>query len=163
MTAKTKSITIIIGTLVVGIIIGSLATGAIYSQRVAEFQALRNDTGLTMFLERAIQPTDEAQRKQIRAVLDAAAQQQMELRRSSLLEHRQIMEDLREAMSDLLTDEQKQDLRRFMENERLRRPGLPPPEFMRRPDDPRFRRLQPDSLGRRFPRRRFQADSTGAY
>lgn len=165
MTAKTKSIAIIIGTLVVGVIIGSLATGAIYSQRVAEFQALRNDTGLTRFLERVIEPTDEAQREQIRTILNEAAQQQLALRRSIVLEHRQIMDDLREEMADLLTDNQKQELRRFIENERRRRPGLPPSEFMRRPDDNRQRRLQPDSSRRRFPRRRFEqrGDSLGGF
>lgn len=163
MTAKTKSIAIIIGTLVVGIIIGSLATGAIHSQRVAEFQALRNDTGLTRFLERVIEPTDEAQREQIRAILNASARQQLELRRSIVLEHRQLFEDLQEDLAEILTDEQKQQLRRWMEDERQRRRTTFSPDVMRRPEEGRLRRVPRDSAGRRIPPRRFRppADSAG--
>ncbi len=156
MTAKTKSIAIIIGTLLVGVIIGSLATGAVFSQRVAELQALRNGNGMIPFLERIIEPTDEAQRKKIREVLEKSANQQMEIRRSIMLEHREIFEEMREELGQILTAEQKEDLQRWMERDRRQRRGLPQPEFMR-PGESRLERAPFDSTGRRKPfrRRRF--------
>ena len=164
MTAKTKSIAIIIGILLVGVIIGSLATGAVFSQRVAELQALRNDNGLTPFLERVIQPTDEAQRKKIREVLEKSARQQMEIRRSIMMEHREIFEEMREELSQILTDEQKTELRAWLERDRRQRRGVSPPEFMRRPGEPRFEGAPFDSTGRRRPfrRRRFESGEEAA-
>lgn len=162
MTAKTKSIAIVIGTLIVGIIIGALATGAIVSQRVAEFQALRSDFGLARFLERVIEPTDEAQREEIRDVLDDVAERQIEIRRSIASQHREMFEDMREDLSLILTPEQKQELRNWMERDRTRRPG-PPPDFGR-PGRARFgspfdsTRMRKPAFRRRFERGRM--DST---
>lgn len=161
MTAKSKSIAIIVGTLLVGAIIGSLATGAVFSQRVAELQALRSENGLTPFLERVIEPTDDAQKKQIRAVLEKSARRQMEIRRSIAAEHREVFEEMREELSQILTDEQKAALRAWIETDRRQRRRLPPPDMMRRPGDPRFDRAPFDSTERRRPwRRRLEADET---
>ncbi|MFK7845621.1 MAG: hypothetical protein AB8G77_09985 [Rhodothermales bacterium] len=161
MTAKTKSIVIIIGTLIVGVIIGSLATGAVFSQRVAEIQALRDENGMTRFLERVIKPKDEAQQKEIRAILKKTASQQMEIRRSIVMEHREVFQELRAELAEVLTPEQKVELREWIEQDRRRRPGWPPPEFNRREGDLRFQRMPMDSTGwkgRRW-KRRFEDDA----
>lgn len=161
MTAKTKSIVIIIGTLIVGVIIGALATGAVFSQRVAEIQALRDENGMTRFLERVIEPTDEVQQEKIRAILKETASQQMEIRRSIALEHREIFQALRADLAEVLTPEQKIELRKWIEQDRRRRPGWPPPEFNRREGDLRFQRMPMDSTGKRERRwkRRFEEDA----
>ncbi len=168
MNAKTKSIAIIIGTLLVGIIIGSLATGAIFSNRVSEFQALRMENGLTRFLEQIIEPTDEAQQAKIREVLDNTAAKQMGIRKSIADEHRAVFEEMREELSLILTPEQKTKLRAWMERDRRGRPGFPPPG-MGRPDGSRFDGRMPfDSTDLRRPQRGFRqggkplpVDSTG--
>ena len=74
MNARTKSILIIIATLLIGIAIGALGTGTILNQRVETLQALREDDGFMFFIERVVEPVDEAQQQEIRAVLKEAAQ-----------------------------------------------------------------------------------------
>ncbi len=156
MNAKTKSIAIIIGTLLVGIIIGSLATGAIFSSRVAEIQALRQENGMSRFLERMIEPTDEAQLAEIQAVLQETERRHMEIRRSVATEHRDVLVDMKRSLDQILNDEQKAALSQRVEKERKRRKG-----FMRGEGPPRFGAPPFDStMGRKpFRRRMMGRDS----
>lgn len=156
MNAKTKSIAIIIGTLLVGIIIGSLATGAIFSSRVAEIQALRQENGMSRFLERMIEPTDEAQLAEIQAVLQATERRHMEIRRSVANEHRDVLVDMKNALDEILNEDQKAALSQRVEKERKRRKG-----FMRGEGPPRFGGPPFDSTRARKPfgRRGINRDS----
>ncbi len=151
MNAKTKSIAIIIGTLLVGIIIGSLGTGAIFSSRVAEIQALREDDGMSRFLEGMITPTDDAQQEEIRKVLRETQRRHMEIRRSVASEHQAVFTDMRAALSQILNEEQKEALRQRVEADRKRRRG-----FMKRSGNgpPRFGGPPFDSTMGRKPFRR---------
>lgn len=155
---------IIVGTLVIGIAIGALSTGAILNQRVETLQALREDPGFMFFLERVIEPTDEAQREKIRVVLQEAAEKRKELRRSMIEEHRSLFVDIREELDQILTAEQKMKLRTFMEQEMKqrgrRREGGAPGIRRGRPEG-----FAPDSARtpRRFrPRRQVAPDSLEA-
>ena len=80
MNARTKSILIIVATLLLGIVIGALGAGTLFNQRVETLQALREDDGFMFFLERVVEPVDEAQRQEIRVVLKEASQRQLALR-----------------------------------------------------------------------------------
>ncbi|MEM8485225.1 MAG: hypothetical protein AAF564_06725 [Bacteroidota bacterium] len=169
MNAKTKSIAVILGTLLVGVIIGSLATGAIFSNRVAEIQALRKENGMSRFLERMIEPTDEAQQAEIQAVLRETERRHMEIRRSVALEHRDVFVDMRRSLDQILNDDQKAALSQRVEKDRKRRKG-----FMRGDGPSRFGGPPFDSTRARKPfgRRglnkdslrsmRVYADSTGS-
>lgn len=157
MNPKTKSIAVIIGTLLVGIIIGSLATGAVFSNRVAEIQALRAENGISRFLERMIEPTDEAQRAQIQAVLRETEQRHIEIRRSVATRHRDVIVDMRASLAEILNDEQKEVLRQRMEGERKRRKG-----FNRGEGPPRFGGPPFDSTMGRRPFRRKGMGGAGA-
>lgn len=168
MTAKTKSIAIIIGTLLVGGIIGALATGAVFSQRIEELQALRADNGITHYLWRVIEPVDEEQRKQIDTILKETASRQFAFRKALVQEHREIFVDLKRQLGEILTEEQRAHLADWMEKEAKRRRNFRPPgEFQRREGPPPFRRWRTpeDSLKRKeFMKRRkmMQQDSVAA-
>ena len=121
------------------------------NKRMETLQALREDPGFIFFIERVIEPTDEEQRNQIRLVLKEAAQERLELRRSMVDEHRQLFSEMRAELDKILTAEQKQRLRTWVEKE-MSRGGADrrPPPFMRGrrdgfpPDSARFpRRLRP--------------------
>ena len=150
MNARTTSFLVILGTLLVGIMIGALATGAIVNQRVEALQALRMEGGFMKMLERQIEPVDDKQKGEIRAVLKEAARRQTELRRDMISEHRALFNDLRSELDEILTPEQRERLRSLAERERQRDPGWRrPPEFMRPPRTERFNRVPSDSLHRR--------------
>ena len=150
MTARTKSIAIIIGTLLVGVIIGALATGAVFSQRVAELQALRNENGVSRFLENVIEPTDDAQKERIREILEKTSESHMEIRRSMMMQHRDVFQEMRAELSLVLTDEQKVQMREWFEKDRMKRPRLRPPGFAGpKGGEKRFQRMPPDSTGQR--------------
>lgn len=160
MNARTKSLLIIVATLIIGVAIGALSTGAILNQRVETLQALRDDPGFMFFLERVIEPTDEAQRAQIREVLTDAAEKRRELRRSMIEEHRFLFMEIREELDQILTSQQKEKLRAFMEQEMKRghrRDGMPPGVRRGRPEG-----FAPDSgraLRRFAPRRQLSPDT----
>lgn len=137
-------------TLLVGVLIGALATGAILNQRVEELQALRRQGGVVRFMERIIEPTDARQRAELRAVLDEFASRQMEIRQATFEEHRALFNTLREELDEILTPEQKQDLRAWMDRESRRGPRfVGPPPFAQPREEGRRRMRRPDSLRRR--------------
>lgn len=142
---------IIVTTLIIGIAIGALGAGTLFNQRVETLQALREGGGFIFFIERVVEPVDEAQRQEIRVVLKRAAQEQLELRRSMLDEHRALFADIRSELNEILTDEQKQKLKTWVDQE-MRRGRSPadrrPPPFMRG----RPKGFSPDSIRRGNPR-----------
>lgn len=152
MNAKTTSAIIIIGTLVLGILIGSLATSAIMNNRLEALQALRMQDGLTRYLQRIIEPTDEKQKAEVRAILQQASRRQAEIRRSVFEEHRTLFEEMRNELDVVLTAEQKEKLKSWIAADG--RAGRVSPEFMRRRSEGgRFRGHPPylaipDSLNR---------------
>ena len=81
MKARTKSALLLVATLVVGLLVGAVTTGSIVNHRLDELKAMRSRGGFTGMLERVIEPTDEAQRAQIRAVLERSEARFSETRR----------------------------------------------------------------------------------
>ena len=150
MNARTKSIAIIVATLLVGVAIGALSTGAIVNQRVETLEALREEGGFMYFLERVIEPTDEKQREEIRDVLEDASKRQIEIRQNIVNEHRALFAEVRAELDEILTEEQKEKLQLWAERERaMRRPGRRPPGFV--PGDRKPGRFLPDSSGQSRP------------
>ena len=148
MTVRAKSILIVVGTLLVGVIIGALGTGALLSHRMSTLQALRAESGLVRYLEDVIEPVDEAQREEIRSILEAAARQQMEMRRYMYEQNRAFYEEMRTELGRILTEEQKARLRAWAQRERRDGPRFRPPRFLRGPNRRMFDR---PGLERRFP------------
>lgn len=145
MNAKTTSVIIIIVTLILGVLIGSLATSAIMNNRLEALQALRMQDGLTRHLQRVIEPTDDAQKAEIRAILQQASRRQIEIRRSVFEEHRALFEEMRDELDAVLTAEQKEKLKRWVEQDG--RAGRVSPEFMRRRSEGGRFRGGPPHLG----------------
>jgi hypothetical protein len=155
MTTRTTSLLLLVGALLVGAAIGALATGALMNNRLDELAALRMEGGVQAFLERGIQPVDQAQREQIRQVIEGVEHEQMALRREMVHRHRDLFDSLRAELDVILTDEQKDQLRAMIRRERdefrqRRARGIGPPPFG--PD--------PDGRGGEWRLRKPAADST---
>ena len=136
MTARTKSALILVATLVVGILLGALGTSVVFNQRLEKIIAIGQPDGFSLTLEEVIQPHDEAQRAQIRAVLRQTGQRMHEQRRAHFEDLIGLFDSTRAALEPLLTDEQKERFDAWIERDRrpwrARRPGERP-RFRRRP------------------------------
>ena len=131
MNARTTSTLIIVGTLLIGILIGSLATAALLNQRVDTLVALRQDGGPLWLLMDAIEPTDAAQRERITVILRSATQEQRVLRETTLNEHRALIREVQQELNRVLTAEQKTALKQRLERQAQQARQGPP--FGQRP------------------------------
>jgi hypothetical protein len=137
MKIETKTYVIIVLTLVIGIIIGSLITGAVVRHRVRRFMSLGHPEHLADRIERIIEPTS-TQRDTVHQILLQHAQQFHEIHGRFESQLQALKDSLKKDLDPLLTEEQKKRLERSPkppghirgrapEQWRDRRPGAPPP------------------------------------
>lgn len=140
MTTRTKTTLIAIGTLLLGMLLGALLTGAVVRHRLSRLDDLRTQRGFARILEQTIRPTDEAQREALRPVLRQGGRRVLRLRRQQRREMHALVDSVRTDLAPLLTPEQQQrlDRRIGMARQRLRPPGAPlrTPRRRPRPDSP---------------------------
>lgn len=120
MTERTRSATIIVATLVLGIVIGALGASAIISSRVDQFRRLRAPGGPRGMVEEVIRPTDEGQRARVAAALDSMAARLDRLRTTTMEQHTTVMDALRAELQPILTAEQLQRFDNWREHDRGR-------------------------------------------
>ncbi|MGH7556301.1 MAG: hypothetical protein ACREMD_00685 [Gemmatimonadota bacterium] len=70
MTIDTKSSLILLATLILGIALGALGVGALAHRRGDHLRELSHRGGFVEYMERVIQPRNEAQREAIRPILE---------------------------------------------------------------------------------------------
>jgi len=123
MKARTKSALLLIATLVVGLLVGAVTTGSIVNLRRDELKAMRSPGGLTGMLERVIEPTDEAQRAQIRAVLEGSEARFSEALRECRGFHSAARDSMRADLDSVLTPAQQNRLDQWLSRDRKSRNG----------------------------------------
>jgi len=140
MKPRTKPALILLATLLVGILIGSLSTSAVINSRLEQITSLRTRGGFSDVLEAVIQPTDAEQKAQIRAVVERTGARMGDLYREGRKMRDAIGDSMRAELKPLLTPAQNQRLDAWFErphrgasNDRRRsdpehRPDRPPPD-----------------------------------
>lgn len=157
MNDRTKSALLLGATLVIGMVLGSLVTGAVANRRLDDLADARGRMGA--FFLQAIEPESEEQAEAIRAVLEGAAPRFREVFESTREEMKHLSDSVLAELDPILTDEQKERLEKRMRF-RMRRPppgadgkprlrDRPPPGF-----EPGMGGPPPDDSSRRFRRRR---------
>ena len=144
MTASTKSALMLFSTLLIGMLLGSLITGAVNNRRMSNLAEMRSARGLVFFFEDVVRPESEEQREAIRAVLDEAAPKFSTAMSESRERMKALSDSVRAELDPLLTDEQRA---RLEERIRIGPRGAPGGQ---RPEDDRRRRRSP-SEGNRDP------------
>lgn len=140
MSDRTKSALLLVATLVLGMVVGSLVTGAVANRRIESLAEARLLGGrLSGFLLDAIQPEGEEQEAAIREVLDGAAPRFKEIFEGTRSEMKRLRDSVMTELEPILTDEQMERL-----EERMRFGPRPPFERERRP---RFRDGRPGPHG----------------
>ncbi len=123
MKARTKTALLLVATLDVGGLIGAVTTGAIVNNRLDQLRALRSRGGFTGMLERVIEPTDEAQRAQIRAVLEGSEARFSEALRECRGFHSAARDSMRADLDSVLTPAQQTRLDQWLSRDRRSRNG----------------------------------------
>ncbi len=128
MKMKTKTYVIIGLTLVIGMIIGALITGAVVRHRVRRFSSMGHPDHLATRIESIIEPT-ESQRDTVHQILMKHSQQFLVIHDRFESQMLALKDSLEKDLDPILTEEQK---------ERLARAPKPPRHFRdRRPDHSR--------------------------
>ena len=146
MKPGTKSVLLLFATLLIGMVIGSLVTGALNSRRLDRLVEMRSARGMAYFLEEVVRPESPEQLEQIRAVLEAAGPLFAAEMAGSRERMRQLTDSVRAELEPLLTPEQRARLDERMRITRGRMPFGPP--GARGPEDGRPR-PRPGTDGRR--------------
>jgi hypothetical protein len=131
MKIGTKTILFILITLIIGMIMGALITGAFARHRVGRFMSMREPGRMVAHLERMIGP-DESQREAVQEVLRKHSDRFLEIHAQFEGEMLALRDSLRKDLDPFLTDEQKARLERG--------PRPPKPLMGRRPGSPPFRK-----------------------
>lgn len=106
MTPRGKSGLVILGTLLIGILIGALGSGALRQTRRHRFHAMPPDMRFLHFVKRVVQPTPE-QEKAFDAIIQRRSRQIAEINEQHETQILAIFDSLRTELSSLLTDEQR--------------------------------------------------------
>ena len=119
MKAQTKSAWLLFATLVVGVLIGVLGSSALQNRRAEQIrETFERHGGMTDLFEEVIQPTDEAQRAQIRAVLEQTETRFRDARRECRDHFVAARDSVRANLNALLTPDQQTRLDEWLKRDR---------------------------------------------
>lgn len=128
---QTKSVLILLATLLLGALLGAVLTGWWVQQRTDRIRALRTADGFVERVVRQVEPTSAAQRDSVQVIARNRADQLQRLRGAHRADTRAVLDSLRQDLQPVLTEEQITRLER-------RLPGRGRDGERRRPR-PRFR------------------------
>ncbi len=118
MTARTKSTLLLLGTLLIGMLLGVFVHTLMVENRIERLTSLRSQAGFVRFMDKMIEPTDDVQREAIRDVLEETAERLNMHHAESRETVEEIMESFRASLDSLLTEEQINALNERMERKR---------------------------------------------
>ncbi|MFH1011342.1 MAG: hypothetical protein V1784_08950 [bacterium] len=114
MNLQIKPTLIIIGTLLLGIVLGTLISGTLADQRFRRIRSMMRPHGFAEDLIEAIGPKDEQQRREITAVIENTDLRIQDLMRQSREEIRARIDSMAAELQPLLTDEQRTRLEKLL-------------------------------------------------
>jgi hypothetical protein len=127
MNLQIKSSLIIIGTLLLGIVLGTLISGMLAERRFQRIHSMMKPPQFAEELVEAIGPKDEPQRREIMAIINETDQKIQNMMHQSREEMHAAVDSLAAKLQPLLTVEQKARLEKHL-GDRRHRPMEPPKE-----------------------------------
>lgn len=102
---KTKSILILLSTLVLGLVLGFLISGQITKQKLDEFKQWGSEDGFKQIMLEAIKP-EQGQMEKLEPIIEKHAKLNGELHNQWKKQHGELMRDLTKELENVLTAEQ---------------------------------------------------------
>lgn len=113
MTSRTRSYLLLGVTLLVGVVLGALLVGALGQFRAGRVEGMRGQDGFVRDIQRMIGPRDEAQRAELRPIIEATAERNGQIMNDFNDQMRAALAELMVELEPHLDDEQMARLRRF--------------------------------------------------
>lgn len=134
MKIETRTAVILLTTLLLGVLLGAVAGGAVASVRREHIEGMRRPGGFVEHMEEVIRPRDAAQRAAIRPVIEATAARNQLIIRAAHQQLRAELDSMRARLAPGLDANQRMRLDNFA---RMPPPfgGPPPPPGGGRPGD----------------------------
>lgn len=124
MTPRTKSVLIVVGTFIIGMIIGSLLTTAYVHHRRAKLEAFRQPDGFVGMFHDIIQPSDPTQQAAIDSVIRRNGLWFAHSAEQHRIEYRARLDSMAAELHPLLSAEQNDRLQHWMNDpDRMHGPG----------------------------------------
>ncbi len=114
MSTRTKSALLLAGVLVLGILLGALASGSMFNRRLGRIAELRTPKGMAFVLEKVVRPETEEQRRAFREVIEEIAPGYAEIFERTGAELTALNDSLLARVRPLLTPEQTERLQRHL-------------------------------------------------
>lgn len=115
MKLHSKTIAILVGTLVIGIAIGALGWSTIHNQREDRLREMRRQGGLYGYIDRYIDPVDSLQEQRLRALTSAYQDTLSRFWRHYMWHRTELMKDLEADLLPELNEQQKVDIRPYLD------------------------------------------------
>ena len=118
MTSKSKSIAILLCTLVLGMAMGALLFGAVQRHRLGPAMRLVRPQHMIGSIEHVVRPADEEQRQAIREVVGDVVEEMGQMRLEVWTQMRSQMDSLEERLKPVLSEEQQERLSAHLDDPR---------------------------------------------
>ena len=125
MTTQAKSILILLGTLIIGGVIGGAAVGMISQDRREKRDEIRGPGGFIRHMERIIDIRDSAQHAAVHPILAKADERNREILKSARHQMKAVFDTMLVELAPLLSAGQMESLRREQHNMKKKRKGPP--------------------------------------
>jgi len=140
MTSSMRSYLLLGATLLIGVVLGAVLVGALGQFRAGRIEGMRERDGFVRDIQRMIQPRDDAQRAELRPIIEATATRNRQIMGDFNNQMRAALADLVAELEPHLDDEQLARLRRFADRPPPPGgPGAPDGRGGRRPPPPKKR------------------------
>lgn len=114
MSTRTKSAVLLAGVLLLGMLLGALASGSIFNRRLGRIAELRTSRGMAFVLEEVVRPETEEQRRAFRDVIEETAPAYADVFERTGAELTALNDSLLARVRPLLTPEQTKRLQRHL-------------------------------------------------
>jgi len=112
---RTKSVLLLVVTLLLGIVLGGVLTGWWVQNRADRVRALRTPSGFVERVVERVEPTSAAQRDSVQLIARRTARQLEGLRRSHRQQTMAVLDSMRTELRTVLSEEQISTLDRRLE------------------------------------------------
>jgi hypothetical protein len=144
MKAETRSLLMLVSTLVLGVLLGAVGNGAMARERRARVEEMKRPGGFVEHMEEIIRPRDDAQRAAIEPVIRATGDRNRAIIHAANEQLRAALDSMRARLAPELDAEQRRRLDDFARTAPPLRPGG-------RPGHRRGERPPPHGPGERPP------------
>lgn len=127
MKTQTKSVLVLLVTLLVGVGIGAIGWSIVHNQRMDRLRTMRGSGGLYHMIEAYTKPTDAAQEAELRDLTTRYQERFSVIFESVYDQRRVILDSMRVELRTILTPEQQQDMSAWLDRQDKSNNSTPKP------------------------------------